>query len=1083
MEFHFYQLIFIIGFLITKCVVDSYNLDTDFTVLKNGLADTYFGFSVSQHKVGTENWLLVGAPQDNSDYIDVNNTGAVYRCSANSISTKCENQVKFDDQPIETSAALSNAPIESKTNQWFGVSLKSGGKDQPIISCAHRYTYFGTNGDFRLLEGRCWTVDKEFGDAEYFDVCRSKNSGRNTPTHEEYGQCESGASVDTFKETIVEGETIANYVVGAIGSKNFAGRTFERNSDAEQNEGDLANGNDDSYFGYAVVQGYFFKKDEYSVATGGPRHKSIGKVLLYSKQLKAILQELPDTSDKVQMSSGYGIAVAAVDSDNDGFVELIVGAPFHAKVIKHPNQGIVYVYKLEGDKLKLSTKLRGSIKEGVNSGRGSNFGYAVTNAGDINLDGFNDLVVGAPHEDGGNGAVYIYLGAKDGLKDKVDQHISASSIVSGLTENIGLKGFGRSLAGGLDLDDNGYNDVLVGAYSSNQAVLLRSRPVIDTFADIEFLPEELDVAKKGCIKRELNTTCFSMKFCFNFTEPSGKIYTAPDSKIPIRFTIQADPIAKRVRFDSGKNTYEFTGQAQTSKKTCEDVPGLYLVFNEEGRISVYPDVTFKVKYSLPYGSDGFDRPARSDTEVISLDTYPQLSDGTSAGIGKVHELSYKLKFKRECTKCVPNLVLNAPSNFTISLGQSSFLLNVTLANKGVDPAYSVSMKLIFPEDLQLENIFINSKREYCKNYTCKDIFYKFAKNEMANIDISIDARKFTAESMNKIKIIISSLNKEENDTLADNQAEVTFDLKVDADIEVLQGKSTQQVLTSGDIEGETAMRYLNDLGPYVEHKFVIRNNGPDLLPKAILKINWPLEVRSGKHLLYLVDAVATSSSTKCFTNKRNILNLRAKAGSSASALVASNSLRVRRDTDNSTDTTTDGGTDTKPTDATVTIDPSGEPPVEEVTDKKTGLLLNCKTAKCVLIECHVYDIPRDTTEVISVQSRLWQPTLLIDYYGEVLQIVSEADVSIGVNATYINDPNLMNNHVEIYTFANPVFPPKSQEKIAIWIIALAVIAGVILLAVLIFGLYKLGFFKRQRTYGETENDKADSALLGGKYKQ
>lgn len=63
----------------------------------------------------------------------MNNTGAVYRCSATSISTKCENQVKFDDQPIETSAALSNAPIESKTNQWFGVSLKSGGKDQPII--------------------------------------------------------------------------------------------------------------------------------------------------------------------------------------------------------------------------------------------------------------------------------------------------------------------------------------------------------------------------------------------------------------------------------------------------------------------------------------------------------------------------------------------------------------------------------------------------------------------------------------------------------------------------------------------------------------------------------------------------------------------------------------------------------------------------------------------------------------------------------------------------------------------------------------------------------------------------------------
>lgn len=37
------------------------------------------------------------------------------------------------------------------------------------------------------------------------------------------------------------------------------------------------------------------------------------------------------------------------------------------------------------------------------------------------------------------------------------QHIEALSIVSGLSDNIGLKGFGRSLAGGLDLDGNGYN--------------------------------------------------------------------------------------------------------------------------------------------------------------------------------------------------------------------------------------------------------------------------------------------------------------------------------------------------------------------------------------------------------------------------------------------------------------------------------------------------------------------------------------------------------------------------------------------------------------------------------------------------
>ena len=37
------------------------------------------------------------------------------------------------------------------------------------------------------------------------------------------------------------------------------------------------------------------------------------------------------------------------------------------------------------------------------------------------------------------------------------QHIEALSIVSGLSDNIGFQGVGRSLAGGLDLDGNGYN--------------------------------------------------------------------------------------------------------------------------------------------------------------------------------------------------------------------------------------------------------------------------------------------------------------------------------------------------------------------------------------------------------------------------------------------------------------------------------------------------------------------------------------------------------------------------------------------------------------------------------------------------
>ncbi|VDK41093.1 unnamed protein product [Anisakis simplex] len=42
-----------------------------------------------------------------------------------------------------------------------------------------------------------------------------------------------------------------------------------------------------------------------------------------------------------------------------------------------------------------------------------------------------------------------------------------------------LRTFGFSLSGGVDLDGNGYNDLVVGAFDSDSVIVLRARPVIN----------------------------------------------------------------------------------------------------------------------------------------------------------------------------------------------------------------------------------------------------------------------------------------------------------------------------------------------------------------------------------------------------------------------------------------------------------------------------------------------------------------------------------------------------------------------------------------------------------------------------
>jgi hypothetical protein len=153
-----------------------------------------------------------------------------------------------------------------------------------------------------------------------------------------------------------------------------------------------------------------------------------------------------------QASAWFGCSVSSAgDVNGDGYGDVIVGA--HGYDNGQADEGQAYVYMGSAGGLGATAAWTAESDQA-----GANFGISATSAGDVNGDGYGDVIVGAHNYDiwtGDEGRVYVYLGSASGLNTT-----PAWTAESGQASAY----FGRSVGSAGDINGDGYGDVIVGAY-------------------------------------------------------------------------------------------------------------------------------------------------------------------------------------------------------------------------------------------------------------------------------------------------------------------------------------------------------------------------------------------------------------------------------------------------------------------------------------------------------------------------------------------------------------------------------------------------------------------------------------------
>uniref|UniRef100_H3DPZ4 Integrin subunit alpha 8 n=1 Tax=Tetraodon nigroviridis TaxID=99883 RepID=H3DPZ4_TETNG len=1003
----------------------TFNIYAEHPTLYRGPDGSYFGYSVDFYQASTDRntvSVLVGAPKANTSQPGIVEAGAVYYCPWPGPPDSCR-QIPFDNsnnRMIKMNGT--REPLEFKSHQWFGASVRTHkGK---VVACAPLYHWrtVKLSGEKDPV-GTCYVAVQNFSAYAEYSPCRT-----NDPDPEGQGFCQAGFSVDFTKEgTLVVGGPGSFYWQGQVMTAGIAEilngyslKAVLRQVPGEKHTRAAEDTHDDSYLGYSVAVGEFTGDSEQELIAGVPRGaQNFGYVAMINSTNMTFIQNFSGE----QMASYFGYSLTVTDLNGDGTDDVLVGAPLYMEreMESYPREvGRVYLY-LQLSPLTFSdpvlltgtyTFLRGT---------------AIAPLGDLNQDGYNDVAVGCPfggEEHGGRVLIY------NGHQDVAAQGLMLSQELRAARSRAGaLSGYGFTLRGGHDLDKNQYPDLIVGAFGSGEVSVYRSRAVVSAEASMNLTPRVLNPDDRQCHlpQTDIMATCLKVDVCATV---SG---VGIPASLDLRAELQLDWL-KGARGGVRRVLFLDTQEPQRTMllrlghrhpRACL-THTIYLKEDDEFRDKLTP-ISLALNYSLAPPSRGQDLP-------------PILNHYSSTFL---QEQAYILLDCGDDNVCIPDLQLSAIMDRSeLLIGDDNpLLLTITAVNRG-EGAYEAELHALIPPEAD----YIGVKRSAetlsepdCEYKTVNDsrmVVCDLGNPMVAGTELTVGLR-FSVQRLEDVGPVIGfsmQIHSSNKDNPQSNPVSLNLTIAAVAQLD-LRGVShpSQVVLPFPRWEPKEKPVKEDEVGPQVTHIYELHNFGPGSIQEAELHVGWPSRFRE-RNLLYAME-IQTDGPISCKTNNSlNPLGLQVSSVQDTPELLgflrntSASHQRHRRAVSGS--------------------------------QGSVGKTLNCTNVSCLRIACLIGRLDRRQSAVVKIRSRLWVQTFLQHRNSPY---ILNSTVSFEVRSMpYRVQPALLPKHTTSMGTLVLWGTPDVSFAVPLWVIILAILLGLLVLAILTLAMWKCGFFDRAK---------------------